>query len=122
MGQARVYANASQISARLFARFLGALKERVNPIWCQSVAAREKTNGFSLRNAWSCGHFTEFSDDILVAHDRMCALHHPNDHCELANWLVKRLNYMRYLASDRFFVHLGELARDRHRAVARETL
>lgn len=56
------------------------------------MTSRKKTDRFAFRNTGLCGHFTKFSDHVLVSADGLDAFGNVNDDGELANWRCKCLN------------------------------
>ena len=92
MGQARACPRGTRQLTWLFARFFGAFDQRVDAIGLQPVASREKTDGFSLRNAGRSGHFTKFCDHILVPRDTALGGRHSNYDSEFSDRFSKMLS------------------------------
>ena len=58
------------------------------------MASREQTDRFSLCDTGPRGHFTKFTDYVLVPRHWFYGFHELNDDGELANFVSKSLNHM----------------------------
>lgn len=91
MGQARAGRQTIQCHTRLFARFLGVLDQRIHAIGLQPVASREKTDRSPFSNPGNCGHFTKFSDEILVPRHWALGVGRSNHYREFSNMFSNML-------------------------------